>query len=461
MALFPPLATAREALLAHQRSLQVTGHNIANVNTPGFSRQRATLRAVAPSGDAVGSGTQVVGVERIVDQFIDARRLANASSFAGTNVARDMLQRLESNFPVNGGGIGSALQELFAAANTLATHPESSAVRADLLAAGESVALQIRSASQVLQTMQREVDTRLHQEVADANTILARIAGLNRQIVAAQAGGASTNDLLDARQESLRELAGTLEINVVQQDDGSVSVFAASGTALVLGANATVLDAEFDGTQMGLDGVPLSRVGMRGTSGAFIPLGGPFGGTLGAFLTLRDQTLVDDHAQLDLLAAALRDCVNAVQTDPAGRDLDGLVGTAFFAGTGAADLTVALVDPRGIAAAQSANPGDNANALALVTVQDQTFPALGGRTLNDFFGALHSQIGAQSRAAADQSVIQAQVREVLDAQRDSISGVSLEEEFTELIRVQRAFQAAAQLIAVSDRILEDLLGVIR
>jgi flagellar hook-associated protein 1 FlgK len=200
---------------------------------------------------------------------------------------------------------------------------------------------------------------------------------------------------------------------------------------------------------------------MRGTSGAFIPLGGPFGGTLGALLTLRDQTLVDDHAQLDLLATSLRDGVNAVQTDPAGRDLDGLVGTAFFAGTGAADLTVALVDPRGIAAAQSANPGDNANALALVTVQDQTFPALGGRTLNEFFGALHSEIGAQARAASDQAVIQAQVQEVLDAQRDSVSGVSLEEEFTELIRVQRAFQAAAQLIAVSDQILEDLLGVVR
>lgn len=460
MAIFPPLTIAREALLAHQRSLQVTGHNIANVDTPGYSRQRAVLRAVPPAGSDIGSGVRMVGLDRIVDRFIEQRRLGSASDFGAAATTRDLLARLEGYFPVNEGGVGTALQEFFAAANTLATNPESQAVRADLLAAGESLALQVRGAADAISTLQREVDQRLGQEVQDTNAVLQRIASLNREVVAGDAAGASTSDLRDARQEALRELAGTIEINVVEQGDGSVSVFAGVGTALVLGTTPAVLAVRPDGA-LGLDGTPLSRVGLGGGTGSFIQLAGTLGGTLGALLTLRDQTLVDNGADLDLFATTLRDAVNAVQTDAAGRDLDGLVGAAFFGGTGAGDLTVALADARGIAAAQSANPGDNANALALVAIQHQALPALAGQTLEDYFGSFHASIGAQARSANDQAVIHHEVDALLEAQRDGVSGVSLEEEFTDLIRVQRAFQAAAQLISVANTMLDDLLGVVR
>ena len=117
--------------------------------------------------------------------------------------------------------------------------------------------------------------------------------------------------------------------------------------------------------------------------------------------TLRDGDLPSLAADLDLLATSLRDSVNAVQADPAGRDLDGLAGSPLFAGTGAADLTVALSDPRGIAAAQSTVSGDNSNALALVGLRTTTLPALSGVTLGDYFGNLQAQVGSAVRDAAD------------------------------------------------------------
>ena len=131
------------------------------------------------------------------------------------------------------------------------------------------------------------------------------------------------------------------------------------------------------------------------------------------------------------------------------------------AGTGAADLTVALTDPRGIAAAQSANPNDNANALALANLQTATFPGLSGQSIAGALGTLQSGIGAAVRDAKDTATVQEGLLQNVQAQRDAVSGVSLEEEFTDLIRFQRAFQASAQLITVGDNMLETLIGMVR
>ena len=115
-----------------------------------------------------------------------------------------------------------------------------------------------------------------------------------------------------------------------------------------------------------------------------------------------------------------------VQTNAAGRYLDGAVGTALFSGTGAADLRVALTDPRGIAAAQGTNLADNANAIALAEVAQQTFPALGGATLGDYFGMLHARVGQDARRAEQNATIEENVSAALAAQREAISGVSLD-----------------------------------
>jgi flagellar hook-associated protein 1 FlgK len=458
MAIFPPLSIGRSALLAHQRALQVTGANVANVETPGYSRQRAVLE---PIPGTAGHGVVVSGVERIVDRFLAARHLLQTSVESGARAERDVLDRVQPFFPTDETSIGSAIDEFFSSVSKLSARPEDLPSRNDLLARANAVAARFNRTAGGLAALQREADDRLRAEVAEADTAVARIAELNRAIAAAEVNGGSANELRDERDRALQGLGERFEVRGVERENGSVDVFlASSGAALVVGQDAARLAVQ-NGPSNGLDGAPLAVVGTIGAGGAFLALPGTYGARVGSLVNVRDTTLPDLADDLDTLATTLRDAVNAVQTAAAGRDLDGVVGTALFTGTGAADLAVALTDPRGIAAAQSADPADNRNALALVNVQLAGHGTLGGLTLSEGFGAIQAEVGTLARSAQERTVVEQGVLGSLQAQRDSVSGVNLEEEFTDLIRFQRGFQAAAQLISVSDRLLEELVSLVR
>jgi len=456
VSIFTPLSIARSALVAQQRALSVTGANIANVNTPGYTRQRAVL---SPVGEGEAGGVRVSTIERVVDRLLDARELRSASALGSAGVERDFADRVQALFPVDGSNIGTALDDFFSAASELSTHPEEVAVRSDLLARADALATRIRSTAQGLADLQRDADGRIVDSARDVNPILAQIARLNRSIPAADPSSGA-NELADQRRQAIAELATRLDVRVVERPNGTADVFAASGAALVLGDQAAELAAE-PTSDLGLDGSALHALGVRDAGGGVIPLAGPLGGELGALQELRDTTLPDDAGALDAFATTLRDAVNGVQTAASGRDLDGLVGQPLFSGTGAADLAVALADPRGIAAALSATPGDNANALALVALRTTEFPSLSGARLGDFHGDLLAQVGGRARDAADRLTVAENLAASLSAQRESVSGVSLEEEFTDLIRFQHGFQAAGQLVAVSNRLLDDLMGLVR
>ena len=458
MAISDILNAGRSSLIAQQRALRVNGNNIANVNTPGYSRQRAVLE---PVPHAAGGGVRVAGVEQVIDRFVETRLLGQSSTSAGASARRDLLQGVQDLFPVGDASVNGALQEFFAAANELSAHPEDLATRSELLNRAESLASRLRSSAQGLASVQREADGRAAASVAEANAALSRIAGLNRNIALEEGTtGAAANELRDQRRAALGDLAKLIGIRTVENDDGSIDVYARSGVALVTGGDAATLEARL-GTTLGLDGAALHDVGVVAPDDSLIPLGSDPGGEIGAQLVVRDQDVTAHAAALDAIAITLRDAVNAVQTDPAGRDLDGVVGTDFFAGSGAADLTVAITDPRGIAAAQSANPGDNTNALALAELRDQTFPGLSGQTIGNALGTLQADVGAAARDATDAATVEESLLANVQAQRDAVSGVSLEEEFTDLIRFQRAFQAAAQLITVGDSMLQELIGMVR
>jgi flagellar hook-associated protein 1 FlgK len=458
VAIFSPLGIGRSALLAHQRALQVTGANVANVNTPGYSRQRAEFESI-PAG--AGYGVNVDSIERIVDRFLAARSLLQTSAEAGARTERDLLDRIQTFFPVDGKSIGGAMDDFFTAVSALSTRPEDGASRNDVLERATALAGRFNRTAHGIAQLQREIDSRLRDEVAEADSQVVRIAELNRAIKAAEVTGGSANELRDERDRTLEQLGERFEVRGVEHADGTVDVFlASSGAALVLGQDAARLAVQ-NGPGNGLDGSPLAVVGTLSASGAFITLPGAYGARVGALADLRDTSLPDLSAELDLLATTLRDAVNAVQTAATGRDLDGNVGTALFAGTGAADLSVALTDPRGIAAAQSTDPSDNSNALALVNVQLASQGALGGVTLGEAFGQIQAAVGSAVREASDRAAVEEGVAASLRAQRDSVSGVNLEEEFTDLVRFQRGFQAASQLISVSDRLLEELISVVR
>ena len=458
MAIFSPLSIGRSALLAHQRAITTTGQNIANAQTPGYRRQTTEF---ASQDGSLGYGVRAVAVESAVDRFLEAQLLQQGSRSAAAGLRRDLLDRVQDLFPVEGPTVQGSLDAFWADAQRLADRPEDLAVRSDLLSRAAELSGRVRAVFAGVAALQRESDQRLGGEAKDANVLLHKIASLNEDIVAAESGGERANELRDQRDGALAKLAEHVEIGTTEHESGAVDVaLKASGLSLVLGSDVQELTVEA-GPVTGLDGTALSSVGVKLPSGAVIELPGNPGGRMGALLALRDTDLPARAGELDVFALALRDAVNAVQTDPAARDLDGLVGTDLFSGTGAGDLTVALSDARGIAAAVGTSLGDNGNALALVGVREASQASLGGSTLVEFHARIQSSVGSAARTAADQATVESGAKSSLEGRRDAVSAVSLEEEFTDLIRFQRGFQAAAQLISVSDGLLEELIGLVR
>lgn len=457
MSIFTPLSIGRSALIAHQRAITTTGQNIANAETPGYRRQTTEF---ASRDGGQGFGVRVVAVEQAVDRFIEAQILQQGARTAGAEVRQDVLDRVQELFPVEEPSVGGALDAFWAAAQRVADRPEDLAVRGELLARAEELASRVRSLASGLATRQRELDDRVRGQVEDANVVLRRVARLNADIVRAESGGERANELRDQRDAALVELSEYAAIRATERENGAVDVeLEGSGLALVVGDDVQELAIEVG--PAGLDGTPLSQVGVQLDAGPVIPLPSSAGGRIGALTELRDVDLVERSAELDTFALALRDAVNAVQTDPAARDLNGAVGLDLFTATDAADLTVVLSDPRGIAAALGTNPADNQNALRLIDVREASQAGLGGSTLSDYFGALQASVGNAARSAEDAASVETAAQSSLQNRRDAVSGVSLEEEFADLIRFQRGFQAAAQLINVSDRMLEELIGLVR
>ncbi len=453
MAISSAIGIGRSALLAHQTAIRTVSENIGNVETEGYARRRVDFEADRSGG--VRSGV----VQRIVDRFLESRIVDSNSERTGAEARAAVLERVEALLPLGDASLTSALDRFFDAAGELATHPEDIAVRQNLLEQAEALAVGFRAAAGGLDRLQHEVDERLVDELQPLNAELAEIARLNDELGGAEPGSAPA--LEDRRDAALAALGERVAIRTVAREDGTVDVMLRdSGVALVIGSEASSLVARIAATPA-LDGATLHQVALQLAGGGTAGLPGAFGGRLGGLLAVRDQDLPNLVGELDTLALAFRDEINAIQTDPGASDLDGATGSAFFGGTRAAELTVLLADPRGIAAAIGGTPSDNRNALLLSDLRGEQLVGLGGATLAERSSGIVAAAGAALRGARDAGEVAGSLGIALRSQRDAVSAVSLDEELTDLIRFQRGFQAAAQLIRMGDSLLEDLLGVLR
>jgi flagellar hook-associated protein 1 len=462
MGLLPLLDIARSGLLAHEFSLSVIGHNIANVHTPGYTRQRAVLAEVqgmGPLGFPVGRGVRVAGIEQLLDGFLERRRFAVGTEASGTAARRDALAGLAALYDeIANPTLVPALNGFFDAAEALQRNPSGLAERGTLLAAARAMASGLVGRAEALAAEQRELDGEVGGLVGRANAAIERLAALNAEIAnASVAGPGAANALRDERARVLDALAAIVPVVATEAADGSLTV-SVGGSVAVQGANVVGRLATSTGPA-GLDGQPLSAVGFAGggSTGALLA-----DGELGAILGVRDGDLVQAATNLNAFAQAFASAVNAVQTAAAARDLDGnaTAGTPLFTGTSAATIAVAITDPRRIAAARSTAPGDNQNALALAALRDAGHAALGGATFVGWLGGEQARIAGAAGDADAAARSAAFFAGELAMQRDAVSGVSLEEELARLVEVQHAFQASAKLVSVADELLDDLLQMV-
>ena len=323
--------TGLSGLSVAQASLVTTGHNTANVNTTGYSRQSAQI--TSSGGTYVsgvgffGNGAQAADVTRSYDQFLNTQLNQAQSSNESLSTQYAQISQIDNLLANQAAGLAPMMQTFFSALQAVASTPADAASRQQLIGSAEAMANQFRTMSQYLTGLNWNVNEQIAGSVAQINTYADQIANLNKQIamVSSAGGGQAPNDLLDQRDRLVSDLSKLVGTKVVVQGDGQYSVFIGNGQTLVLGNRAATLEAvasAADPTQ--------TAIAMTGASGIAAELqdGVLAGGSLGGLLQFRNETLNNAQNSLGRIAIAMSDTFNAQQR--LGVDLNGVAGTDFF-----------------------------------------------------------------------------------------------------------------------------------
>jgi flagellar hook-associated protein 1 FlgK len=459
--LFRVLTTGATSLAAQTAAAATAAHNLQNANTPGYARQRVTIEATLPAeqalGQYVGRGALLGQVTQARDRFLEAQLPAAFGNASGSAARAGALAAVQVLDPQARGGIADALAGFYASLTELSQNPSDPGLRRAAVGAARTLALSFQQTRASLEDTRTGVDRRVAADVSEANGLAAQVAELNRQIRAARAGGlGEPNDLLDARQKAVDRLAELTGAVPVPTSEGDVSLFVAGGGALVTSLHAGTLTAIPDGAQGG-------HMGLQLTAGGITTSLSP-GGELGGLLEASNGALRSAVDALDGLAWDVAGQVNAVHQG--GVDLNGDPGVALFTVTAqagaAGEIAVAdavVADPDLLATRQgTGGPGDASNVLALLGTQSATLPASGldaGATLSGIIGAFGTAArSAEATADADEAL-----KGHLVTMRDSVSGVSTDEELIELEKAQKAYEAIARVITVTNAMFDTLLQI--
>lgn len=573
------LHVGKQALLTHQEALNVTAHNIANVNTPGYSRQRVVMETTTPittGAGQVGSGVTVSGIERVYDRYLN-NQISNENETLGRwEAEKGGVERVEVVFnETSGYGLNAAMSEFWNGWQDLANNPSGHTERETLLAKGETLADNFQQSYNDLSAIRTELDNSISQTVGQINVKADQIADLNQKIVQIEANGDTANDYRDERDLALKELSLMIDITASEQNSGSVTVTLGDGENLVEGSTAsdlstmtnsagfrdvvwdsaptTSINSDISGGKLkgwlevrdvtipgylenmenlvnSIKGVEATKVTATAAStlsgGEYFTLSSPttdyyvwyekggagadptpggtgikvdildgdtaeqvaaktaavlaaFGGgavfdaptPTGTTLTITNAVAgaATDSADGDtgFTLTTLTDGSNGVNAiHRSGYGLDDSTGNDFFTGTlGGSDFGVASAisgDVNKIAASGTLAgvPGDNSNAIAIANLQNTLTMNSNTDTFDDYYNSVVSSVGREVQQASSRYDHQYSMVAYLGNYRESISGVSLDEEMLNMLQFESAYEAAAMLISKVDEMLQTLMGMI-
>jgi flagellar hook-associated protein 1 FlgK len=454
--LFGLLSIGAGALLSQQRAISVTGNNIANVNTPGYSRQRLNMETNLPVDSPVGLvgfGVQTTTVERVYDRFLGVQVNNESANLGRWEAQKGSLERVEVVFDESGGyGLNQALSDFWNSWQDLSMNPSGTVERSVVAAKSQALADTIRQKYADLVQSQADIDAAVKSGIEDINRLTAEIADLNRKIASTEADGTvMANDYRDSRDLALKQLSEIIGINSFEDSDGQVVVSVGNGRTLVESGNNHALTPTDPPGHIGIEwlGTPLP-ITSEITSGK-----------MAGWLQTRDTKIAGYMSSLDDLAQTLSTEVNAQHA--AGYGLIGSHGDDLFSGSGAVDMavnSVILNDYNRIAAASAAGavPGDASNAAAITDLR--TALTMSGGTFDDAANELVSQVGHDVQEAKTYQSHQTDMLAYLDNYRQSVSGVNLDEEMVNLVKYQAAYNAAAKMITMGDDMLNTLMNMI-
>ena len=453
----------KSALFTAQQAISVAGHNLANVKTPGYSRQQVTLAENRPENGSpgqIGTGVHAETIRRSFDSFVDAQLLASRERLGEFTASSNALARLEPLFgDANNQGIGAGLNEFFGALQDVTTNPSDLSARTVFLSKATALAGRFNQSAADLTAAQESINRQVGQTVTDVNRLTSQIADLNMKIAEAESSGQQANDLRDQRGVALADLGELIEVSSIEDATGQLTLSAGRGQVLVDKDRIYQLVGVPDLSNNGL-----LNVHYDAGAGATTNLSSVIqSGRLKGLLDVRDQTIPGLRASLDTLASEVVTQVN--QQHRLGFGLDGSTNQDFFApaGTAASTITVSLSNVRQIAASSTAAgvPGNNANALALAGLKNRDFAPFGNVTFQEYYSTIAGSFGSTVQGVEDNLKAQQILHDQLTFQRASISGVSMDEELANLLQYQRSFEAASRMIVIADEMFQTILSIKR
>lgn len=445
---------ATESLMVQQGAISVTANNIANVNTPGYSRQEVILSEGTPVQEGnllYGNGVTLAGFQSIRDRLLELRIQQETQQQGYTDAQVSALQQVEALFSDTNSGIGGRLSDFFTSLQTLSTSVTSSASRSAVLTAGQNLATAFHDTVSKLSDIQTNLNLQVSEDVNKVNNLMQQIASLNGQVSQLKATGKDPGILEDQRTELMRQLSEIIDVTDVQTEQGD-TLTTANGMGLVVGSKSFDLQSRTDAsgqTHVYAQGQDITDQLNKAQ--------------LGGVIDVRDNFIPSVISQLDSLAKDLASSFNTAHE--AGYDLTGSNNVKFFSGdTGtqnAANFNVLVTDPNKIAASSDPTPGTTGNVgniANLIGVRDAALATSGQSPSAVYSGLVFLAGNTTSQAKSDQSIASLSLGQLQD-QRNALSGVSVDEETANLLRYQHAFQASARLISIINELTQTVLNI--
>jgi len=373
---------------AAQFGVVTTEHNIANANTPGYTRQEVILGSHIPEqygGSFLGQGVDVTGVRRIYDQFLNTQVLQEQNTASYLSAYYSTMQQIDNMIADPAAGAAPAIQGFFDALNGVINTPESIPARQTLLSSAQFVANRFQAIDQRLSDIATSLNGQITGSINNINSYAQQIAVLNKSIKQATSSssrqGQQPNDLLDQRDQLIAELNKEIKVNVQTESDGTYSVFIGSGQPLVLNETTMALNVVRSAT----DPTRVDIAYQNGNQNLILKSSSFQGGELGAFLAFRDQSLEPARNALGRIALGIADSVN--QQNRLGQDLNGVLGANVFNAAvpvinmganniGTATISATISDVSALTTSDYQLSFDGSN-YSLVRLSDNTVTGLG------------------------------------------------------------------------------------
>ncbi|MFA5183083.1 MAG: flagellar hook-associated protein FlgK [Syntrophales bacterium] len=460
MSLSGLLQVSRNALSTYQMAIDVTGGNIANVSTPGYSRQRPVIMATGGvQGGATDSqlSVEVTKVERFFDNYLELQ-IVNQEQKAGySETESSLLGRIELIYnEAKGAGLNDVMGKFWGAWDDLAINPGGQVERDALVSASEELAARFNTMATDLEDISQDANLSIKDTVAEINKLTSSIADVNKAISERGNVSGESNRLLDVRSELLKSLSGLVDLNYVVDSNGALNIFLPNGKQIVTGNLAWELDYK--------DGHVVSKESPTQSLDEILSQGDK--GKLAALLNVRDDYIPEYLEKLDDLAKEIVTEVNKLHRT--GYDAYQNTGTDFFVPAGADNIAKNMAlesgilnDTNKVAASAVVSTGNGEIASAISNLKDQLLMSGDTATFGSYYGSMIGQIGRDVADANSNAEHQDAILTQLISHRDSASGVSVDEEMMNIIKYQMGYNAAGRLCQTVNELMDTLMNLIQ